>query len=130
MKNTFFCYGIYKCKISSEQPNKLFRFNKLNYYTTQSLRHAKLLGLNIELVEEKDNFLYTGATSDLKNRLQKHKEGKVSNTKHRLPVKVIYCEICLNKNDAFARERYLKSGMGKRYIKNRLKNYFNKNKLR
>jgi len=58
MKNTFFCYGIYKCKISSEQPNKLFRFNKNNFYTTQSLRHAKLLGLNIELIDEKDNFLY------------------------------------------------------------------------
>ena len=61
MKSTFFCYGIYKCIITSEKsekPNKLFRFNKLNYYTTQSMRHAQLLGLNIELVEEKDNFLY------------------------------------------------------------------------
>lgn len=27
-------------------------------------------------------------------------------------------------DDARARERYLKSGMGKRYIKNRLKAYF------
>jgi hypothetical protein len=58
MKSTFFNYGIYKCKITSEQPNKLFRFNPLNYYTTQSIRHAKMLNLNIECIEEKDNFLY------------------------------------------------------------------------
>ena len=58
MKSTFFNHGIYKCKITSEQPNKLFRFNPLNYYTTQSIRHAKMLNLNIECIEEKDNFLY------------------------------------------------------------------------
>jgi hypothetical protein len=29
----------------------------------------------------------------------------------------------MNKKDAFAREKYLKSGMGKKYIKNRLKRY-------
>ena len=58
MKSTFFNYGIYKCIITSEKTNKLFRFNKLNYYTTQSIRHAQLLGLNIELVEEENNFLY------------------------------------------------------------------------
>ncbi|PIY96439.1 MAG: excinuclease ABC subunit C, partial [Candidatus Kerfeldbacteria bacterium CG_4_10_14_0_8_um_filter_42_10] len=36
---------------------------------------------------------------------------------------LIYYEACLNKDDAFARERYLKSGMGKRYLKNRLKRF-------
>ena len=28
---------------------------------------------------------------------------------------------CLNKDDAYCRERYLKTGMGKKYLKNRLK---------
>ena len=36
---------------------------------------------------------------------------------------LIYYEASINKEDAMARERYLKSGMGKRYIKNRLKRY-------
>ena len=44
---------------------------------------------------------------------------------HRIPFKLIYFEVCLNSKDAFAREKYLKSGMGKRYIKNRLKYFFN-----
>ncbi|MDP8265155.1 MAG: hypothetical protein P9M12_06750 [Candidatus Aceula lacicola] len=39
----------------------------------------------------------------------------------RLPVKLVYFEGCLNKEDAYNRERYLKTGMGKRYFKNRIK---------
>ena len=39
---------------------------------------------------------------------------------------MIYYEACLDQDDAKARETFLKSGMGKRYIKNRLKFYFNK----
>ncbi len=32
-------------------------------------------------------------------------------------------EACLNQHDAAAREKYLKSGIGKRYLKNRLKRF-------
>jgi putative endonuclease len=78
------------------------------------------------LLSEKDNKVYSGCTNDLKNRLKEHNCGKVLSTKNRLPFKLIYFENCLNKSDAYAREKYLKSGMGKRYIKNRLKNYFTK----
>jgi len=35
----------------------------------------------------------------------------------------MYYEACHNKNDAYAREKYLKTGMGKRYLKNRLKRF-------
>ncbi len=61
IKNTFFCYGIYKCKITNiEQSNKkkLFRFNPENYYTTQDLRNAKMLDFQIDIIEEDNNFLY------------------------------------------------------------------------
>ena len=64
---------------------------------------------------------YTGCTSDLRKRISQHNEGKSRYTKDRGPYEVIYYEASLNKTDAFARERYLKSGMGKRYVKNRLK---------
>ena len=36
---------------------------------------------------------------------------------------LIYYEACTNQQDAYTREKYLKSGMGKRYIKNRLKRF-------
>ena len=75
------------------------------------------------LLSKKDKNFYVGYTDDLKNRIKQHKSGKAESTKYRLPVILIYYECCLNKFDAIKRERYLKSGMGKRYIRNRLKNY-------
>ena len=71
----------------------------------------------------KDKHWYTGCTVDLRKRFKEHNEGLVLSTKGRGPFGLIYYEACFNKNDAFARERYLKSGMGKRYLKNRLKRF-------
>jgi len=62
-------------------------------------------------------------TNNLKNRLYEHNSGKVKSTKSRRPFKVVYYEVCYNQADALHREKYLKSSYGKRYIKNRLKNY-------
>lgn len=76
------------------------------------------------LYSEKDKFFYIGCTSDLNKRIKQHKNKEVLSTRNRLPIILIYTEICLNKKDAYSREKYLKSGMGHRYIKNRLKNYF------
>jgi putative endonuclease len=71
----------------------------------------------------KDYDFYTGYTTDLEKRVLSHNEGKVFSTKHRVPFKLIYWEVCLNQQDATRREKYLKTAWGKRYIKNRLKNY-------
>ena len=75
------------------------------------------------LISEKDGNFYTGSTRDLKRRLNEHNNGQVISTAKRLPLRLIYYEACINEKDARAREKYLKSGMGKRYLKNRLKNY-------
>jgi len=75
------------------------------------------------LQSNKDNLWYTGCSNDLRKRFKEHNNGLVTSTKGRGPFKLIYYEACSNKNDAFAREKYLKSGMGKRYIRNRLKRF-------
>lgn len=75
------------------------------------------------LTSKKDGQWYTGCTSDLQKRFQDHNSGLVSSTKGRGPFKILYYEACLNQHDAFAREKYLKTGMGKRYLKNRLKRF-------
>lgn len=80
----------------------------------------------VYLLQNKHGKWYTGATNNLKKRILEHNSGKTRSTKYREPWKIIYCEISLNKKDAFAREKYLKSGMGKRYLKNRLKFFFAK----
>lgn len=75
------------------------------------------------LHSEKDNKNYVGYTYDLKMRLDQHVKGRVRSTKNRRPLHLIYYEACLNQQDAINRERYLKTSWGKRYIRNRLKNY-------
>jgi putative endonuclease len=75
------------------------------------------------ILSEKDGKFYTGFTGDLRNRLAEHNAGKVASTKNRGPFVLIYYEACLNEQDATAREKYLKTGMGKRYLKNRLKRF-------
>ena len=76
------------------------------------------------LRSKKDGKWYTGATNDLKKRLKEHNEGRVLATKDRCPLELIYYEAGINQQDAFAREKYLKTGMGKRYIRNRLRHFF------
>ncbi len=64
---------------------------------------------------------YTGSAVDLRKRFKEHQDNQSTYTKGRGPFKLIYYEASLHEEDAKARERYLKSGMGKRYLKNRLK---------
>ena len=75
------------------------------------------------LKSEKDNKFYTGYTKNLKLRFKLHAEGKVDSTKERRPLKLIYYEACLNQQDATHREKYLKTYLGKMFLKNRLKSY-------
>jgi len=68
----------------------------------------------------KDGQWYTGVTSDLKARLRSHLKGQVRSTHYRRPFRFVYYEACLSEADGRRRERYLKSGRGKRYLKQRL----------
>ena len=71
----------------------------------------------------KDSKFYTGFTQDLKLRFEKHEQGKVESTKDRRPLRLVYYEACINKEDAIKREKYLKTYHGKFYLKKRLKSY-------
>ena len=75
------------------------------------------------LKSKKDGKFYTGCTNDLRKRFKLHQSGNVLSTKERLPFDLVYYEMCLQQTDAYNREKYLKTGMGKRYIKNRLKSF-------
>jgi len=72
------------------------------------------------LESTKDQKLYIGWTNDLKKRLEKHNSGKVPSTELRKPLKLIYYEACLSKEAAIKREKYFKTGFGRRFLKNRL----------
>ena len=76
------------------------------------------------LLSIKDKMFYIGCTKDLKQRINQHNKGWVKSTKDRRPLSLVYYEACLNQQDALHREKYLKTTYGKRYLRNRLKNYF------
>jgi len=71
----------------------------------------------------KNGKLYTGYTNDLRKRLEQYNNGRSVYTKGRGPFSIIYYEACLNEDDAWSRETYLKSGRGKQYLKSRLKRF-------
>ncbi|MFA6197593.1 MAG: GIY-YIG nuclease family protein [Patescibacteria group bacterium] len=73
---------------------------------------------------ESDGKFYIGYTSDLTNRLKEHKSRNVTATKHRGNFKLVYYECCVDGKDARKREKYFKTGFGRRFLNNRLENYF------
>jgi len=81
------------------------------------------------LQSQKDFQYYVGYSKNIQKRLAEHESGKVRSTQHRLPVRLIYWEGCLNQQDATKREKYLKTAWGKRYIKSRLETYKPDHKL-
>jgi len=62
-------------------------------------------------------------TPDSKLRLKQHQQKEVQSTKNRGLFKLVYFEGCLNQQDATHREKYLKTYLGKMFLKNRLKSY-------
>jgi putative endonuclease len=66
---------------------------------------------------------YTGYSTDLRKRLKEHAARRVQWTAFRQPVHLAYYEACRSRDDALRRERFLKTGKGKRYLRKRLAAY-------
>jgi putative endonuclease len=78
------------------------------------------------LQSKQDNDLYIGCTNDIKNRLILHNNKKVESTRCRVPLKLVYYEAYIDSKDAFNRERFLKTGWGRNFIRKNLSNFFNR----
>ena len=87
------------------------------------VRDPNLMYYTYVIQNQKSKYWYTGSTNDLRKRLKQHNGGKSTWTKARGPWDLIYYEASLNEQDARSREKYLKTGMGKRYLKNRLRRF-------
>jgi len=70
-----------------------------------------------------DDGLYIGYSANLRQRIAQDVRGDSLATSHRGPCKLIYYEAYLEQADAIGRERYLKSGSGRRFLKAQLANY-------
>lgn len=59
---------------------------------------------------------------NLNKRINEHNLGKDLLTKSRKPFELIYYEVFFNKQDAYQREKYLKTGWGRKHLRKALKN--------
>ncbi|MEI6532569.1 MAG: GIY-YIG nuclease family protein [Candidatus Roizmanbacteria bacterium] len=69
------------------------------------------------LLSLKDKRTYVGSTNDFKRRLNQHNAGQVKSTKHRTPFKTLFVEEFETLTEARKREKWWKSGAGRRKLK-------------
>ncbi len=73
-----------------------------------------------------DGGLYIGYTANLKLRFAQHQSGISRATASRGPWLLIYYEAYLEKDDALGRERFLKSGAGRAFLRKQCRHYFSR----
>ena len=67
------------------------------------------------------NYIYVGITNNLERRLDEHNRGLNRTTKPYMPFVLICTETVASRLEARKREIYLKSGVGKEFLKGLLK---------
>jgi type I restriction enzyme S subunit len=61
---------------------------------------------------------YKGLSHNLRKRYIQHSNGKgAQHTKKHKPIAVVYYEECLSEKEAVQREKYMKSGSGREWLK-------------
>jgi len=64
------------------------------------------------------NYIYVGLTSNLDARLLRHNKGYERTTKPYAPFELIYSKGFGTRSKARVHEKYMKSGVGKEYLRN------------
>ncbi|HVM73766.1 MAG TPA: GIY-YIG nuclease family protein [Candidatus Paceibacterota bacterium] len=80
------------------------------------------------LENTKDKTWYIGQTDDLKRRLHQHNTktgGRTTAMRENGSWKLIYAEAYIDKRDAVGREKFLKGGSGRAYLKKQMRHYLN-----
>ena len=72
------------------------------------------------ILSEVNNDIYVGIAKDVLKRLKEHNGGKNRYTKGLRPWQILYTEFQLDWETARKREKYFKSGFGRKYIKLKL----------
>jgi putative endonuclease len=71
----------------------------------------------------RDNGFYIGFSTGFRRRLAEHTRGASFTTKSRGLWKLIYYEAYTEREDAEGREKFLKSGPGRRFLRTQLRQY-------
>ena len=76
------------------------------------------------LLSGSDGGFYVGMTNDIERRVREHNSGYNRSTRSRVPFTLIYSEECASSGDARKREKYLKSGQGRDFLKSQASKWF------
>lgn len=74
------------------------------------------------LQNQSDGGFYIGYTTDLRQRILGHKSGNTNTTRGK-NYELVYYESYRNKADALGREKFLKGGSGRKYLKKQLAHF-------
>jgi putative endonuclease len=69
------------------------------------------------LISLKDKEFYTGLSNNVPKRFHQHNKGLVRSTKSRRPFILFRTEAFETRKEAEEREKFLKSGVGRKYLK-------------
>src|SRR3989338_8369476 len=64
----------------------------------------------------KDESFYIGSTQNLEDRFKAHNDGRNQYTKSYRPWKIVYKEAFISRSESVQRERFLKSGAGRKFL--------------
>lgn len=70
----------------------------------------------VYVLQDDRGCLYKGMTNNLYRRLAEHRRGKTQTTRRMHNIKIVYTEYYPTEQEAFSRERYLKSAAGRRFL--------------
>ncbi|HMN17899.1 MAG TPA: GIY-YIG nuclease family protein [Ignavibacteriaceae bacterium] len=78
----------------------------------------------VYVIKSSEGYRYTGFTEDLEKRITEHNSKSVSFwTKRGTGWKLIYQEEFENKAEVLRREKWLKTGVGRDFLKNNVSDY-------
>lgn len=86
-------------------------------------RGEKLAMYYVYILHLTNNKLYTGYSGNLQRRIAQHQYGSVESTKNFKPLQLIHYEAYILEDDARRREKYLKTGEGKKFLNRQLSSY-------
>jgi len=72
------------------------------------------------LRSKRNGRFYVGSTKDVKKRLVEHNSGKSKAIRYNRPLELIYTEQYSTRSDVVKRERFLKMGQGRVWLKEKL----------
>jgi putative endonuclease len=91
--------------------------NRERQARTKKVCVKELMFIVFAIKSETRNYIYVGLTQNLDERLKRHNRGYERTTKPYRPFKMIHKEVFATRAEAREREKYLKSGIGKEFLR-------------